>query len=143
MQSESGGYQTFQGPFFSLRLPSHWEIEVIENMPAFFDPEGNGVLQVAALKRQGQDYDIQAELERYLAQNQIEADPERMSRFRLPSGLNGIAVEYIVDNRFWMVNALGAGNQCLLAIYNSDEVPDQGMAMLISEALASIEFMHS
>ncbi len=132
--------QVFRGPFFQISIPGHWEAEIIENMPAFFDPEGAGVLQVAAFRREGQDYDLQSELERYLSQNDIEADPERMARFQLPSGVAGIAVEYIVDNRFWMVNVIGKEQKFLLVLYNSDEVPDSNTAMLISETLGTIEF---
>ena len=136
----NGGGQLFEGPFFRLRLPVQWEAEIIENIPAFFDPDGQGVIQVAAVRRNSGDFDAQAELERYLSRNNIEPDTERMARFQLPSGLNAVSVEYIVDNRFWMVTAATKGPQFVLLMYNADEVPGADTAMLISEIIATVEF---
>lgn len=135
-----GGGQQFEGPFFRVRIPLHWEAEIIENIPAFFDPDGQGVIQVAAVRRSSGDYDPKEELERYLTRNNIEPDSERMARFQLPSGLSAVSVEYIVDNRFWMITAAAQGPCFVLLMYNADEVPTAEMAMLISEILSTVEF---
>lgn len=136
----NGGGQQFEGPFFRIRLPLHWEAEIIENIPAFFDPDGQGVIQVAAVRRSSGDFDAQAELERYLNRNNIEPDTERMAHFQLPSGIQAVSVEYIVDNRFWMVTSAALGARFVLLMYNADEVPAPETAMLISEIIGTLEF---
>jgi len=136
----NGGVRTFQGPFFTIRIPANWEVEIIENIPAIFDPEGGGVLQIAGFRRGSGDVDLQYEMEKFLGQNGIAADPERMAQITLVSGLQCIAVEYVVENRFWMVNAISQANKLLLVTYNSDEMPDANLAMLISEMIGTIRF---
>lgn len=133
--------RTFQGPFFTVRIPPGWEVEVIENIPAFFDPEGSGVVQIAAFRRPAVILDARDEMERYLNQNGVQPDRSRMTNFILPSGLDCVAVEYVLDNRFWMVNAISQHNRLLFVVYNGDEIPQQGTAMLISEMVSSIEFL--
>lgn len=115
-------------------------MEIVENIPAFFDPDGTGVLQVAAVRRQSGDFDPQSELERYLGKNDIQADPARMARFVLPGGIPAVSVEYIVDNRFWMVVAAAEGPRFVLLMYNGDEVPSAETALLISEIISTLEF---
>jgi hypothetical protein len=139
----NGGGRTFEGPFFSMRIPLTWEVEVIENIPAIFDPEGGGVLQIASFRRGSGVADPKYEIEIFLNQNGIEADPSRMAEFALPSGLDCVAVEYVLDNRFWMVNAICKENRLLLVTYNSDEMPEASLAMLISEIIGTIKFTES
>lgn len=133
--------RVFQGPFFTVRIPPLWEVEIIENIPAFFDPDGSGVLQIAAFRRPAAILDARDEMERYLNQNGVEPDRSRMTNLVLPSGLECVSVEYVLDNRFWMVSAISRNNRLLFVIYNGDEIPQQGTAMLISEVVSSIEFL--
>ena len=45
--------QSFTSPdqWFSLQYPCMWEVEVVDGIPAFFDPlQGRGVLQILSVK---------------------------------------------------------------------------------------------
>ena len=66
-------YQPYRSPngWYMLAYPEHWEVEVIEEIPAFFDPDGAGALQVSAFENKLGSYNLAEELERFLGVHKI------------------------------------------------------------------------
>jgi len=129
---------TFQGTFFRLSYPDHWEAEIIEDIPAFFDPEGGGALQVAAGSEEG-NFQTREELNRFLSRQGMEFQDEKVATFINEKGIECSICEYMREGRFWLVQALSIQNRLLLVFYNSDEIPDQEQALAISSILGSIQ----
>ena len=127
----------FQGPFFTLYFPSHWEVEVIEDIPAFFDPMGGGALQIAAIHKSDEPVNLEDEMIRYLGQMHLPYDQEKMASFEIEAG-PCLACEFIKDNRFWLVNMTGKDSRLYIIIYNADEVPDPDSVTLIMNIIKSI-----
>ena len=131
----------FRGSFFQLLYPAHWEEEIIEDIPAFYDPEGSGVLQVVALRNKGGgEFDLAMEMERYLKRHSIQYDKDVVARFPIPSGLNCMACEFMRENRFWLVNLVAHADKMLIVLYNADEAPDVELARMVSEVIRSVVF---
>ena len=127
----------FHGPFFNLKYPSHWEVEILEDIPAFFDPMGGGALQIAAFKKSDEPVNLEDEMTRYLGKLGIPYDPDRIASFEIEAGLCK-ACEFIKDDRFWLVNMLGHDGKLLMIIFNSDEVPDPDTVGIIMSMIKSI-----
>ncbi|MEQ8351659.1 MAG: hypothetical protein RH862_09255 [Leptospiraceae bacterium] len=129
----------FRGTFFELLYPRDWEYEIIENIPCFFDPEGGGAVQVAAFRQpEGQDFDFDAEMERYLNGHGIQMDKSRIAEFSLASGLACRACEFVLEDRFWLVNMIVQGSRMILVLYNSDDIPEQETVQKISGLIQTI-----
>ncbi len=130
----------FQGPFYRLHYPDGWEAEIIENIPAFYDPEGGGALQIVAARRDPEmPFDIEAEMTRYLERHGMVYSEERVARFDTAIGMEAMACEFMRDNRFWLVQMLCRGDMLLLILFNSDTVPDQELALKISAVIRSVQ----
>ena len=127
----------FRGTFFRLQYPSHWEVEVIEDIPAFYDPMGGGALQIAAFKKSDEPVNLENEMTRYLGEIKIAFDPEKIASFELPAG-PCLACEFIKEDRFWLVNMLGKEGKLLIVIYNADEVPDPDTVGIVMTIIKSI-----
>ena len=130
----------FQGPFFELIFPDDWEHEIIEHIPCFFDPDAGWVLQLAASTATSGNFDLESELRTYLEHNRLEFQEDRVVRYVNPAGLECLACEFMKDNRFWLVQMLGRGSRLLVALFNSDNMPDAELAGQISATVGSIRF---
>lgn len=130
----------FRGPFFQLQYPVLWVHEIIEEIPAFYDPEGSGAVQLAAVKNQpGNTFDLESEMTRYLHRHSIEFDAERMAHYQMED-LDCMACEFVQEERFWMVTLMVKENKLLMVIYNADETPDVELAQSISGIIRSVVF---
>jgi hypothetical protein len=132
----------FHGPFFHLKFPSHWEVEILEDIPAFFDPMGGGALQIAAFKKSDEPVNLEDEMTRYLGQLKMPYDPDKIASFELAAG-PCLACEFIREDRFWLVNMLGKDGQLLIIIYNADEVPDPDTVGILMDIIKSIRLEES
>ena len=132
--------RTFRGPFFALSYPDHWEELIVEDIPSFFDPDGAGVLQVAAFTREGGDYDLAHELKDYLERQGIDFEEREIYQYKNALGVNAMVCEYTREGRFWLVTVMGKANQLLIVMFNSDEKPDEEMAGQVSGVIQSIHF---
>lgn len=133
----------FSGPFFRLAYPRHWEMEIIENIPAFYDPEGGGALQVVASRKPDGIYELQEEFDRWLQQQELKIPQERIVMFETEQKVACLACEFVHEERFWMVQLMTAGPALLLVIYNADEVPDRETIEILSVMIRSIRFVES
>jgi hypothetical protein len=134
------GVPLFVGSCFEIEYPSLWEAEIIEDIPAFFDPDGAGALQIASILPGAGEIDLSVEMEKYLARHGISYQSDRVTFYKASSGHAVAACEFIVDERFWLVTLLCDGRHLLIATYNADEVPAPDDAAIISSAINSIRF---
>lgn len=135
-------YRIFQGVFFQAFVPAHWEEEIVENIPCFFDPEGGGALQIAATRRSsGDDFDPAEELRYYLEKNGIEYQSERVARYQTQQGMDAAACEFRQQGRFWMVQMIAEGQRMVVVIYNSDSTPDPDLARELSVIIGSLRLL--
>lgn len=131
-------WRIFKGPFFRLAYPDHWESEIIENIPAFYDPHGCGALQVAASTNPESPYVLETEMVRYLGRHGMELDRERVVRFQTDAGLDCLACEFMKEGRFWLVYMMGEADKLLIVFYNADRIPDAAEVRIISRIIRSI-----
>lgn len=132
----------FRGTFFELQYPDEWVVEIIEDVPCFFDPEGAGALQAAAFRhREGGSFDAMSELSAYLERVGMTPDAEKVGLFELPSGLQGAGCEFIKDERFWLANCVVQTDRMVLLLWNSDTTPDADAARAIGSAVMSLRFV--
>ncbi len=136
-------YRLFSGPFFRVAYPRHWEMEIIEDIPAFYDPEGAGALQIVASRSTDAVYVPADELERWLQRQGVEVDSDRIAAYESQPGVACAACEFVRDNRYWMVQVMSPGPTLLFVIYNADEVPDPETAALVSFVIRSIQFLEN
>ena len=138
--------------WYSLEYPRLWEYEVVENIPAFFDPLfGKGALQVFAAKI-GSQQNLNEEASQFpfllgetladkmalfLDQQQVTYDRESISEFSLGEN-RMVPHEYYIGDHFYMACMLQRDNTFILALYNSTEAPEEDDARIISEIVRSI-----
>ncbi|MBE7412695.1 MAG: DUF3805 domain-containing protein [Leptospiraceae bacterium] len=134
-------YQYYKSPYgwYSLVYPEFWETEVIEGIPAFFDPEGTGALLVSAFQNLEGEYHLQTELARFLSQHNVEYEEDSIAKFTNNEGCNILACEFISDNRFWMVYMLSKKDKLIVCSYNSDESPDNELSTILTTIISSIK----
>ncbi|HMV44636.1 MAG TPA: DUF3805 domain-containing protein [Leptospiraceae bacterium] len=137
-------YQPYRSPngWYILAYPEHWEVEIIEEIPAFFDPDGAGALQVSAFENKLGSYDLSEELERFLSVHKISYDEERVATFTNNLGSQIKACEFIADERFWLVYMISSGSKLIVCTYNSDETPDRELSVIITNIISSIQFLN-
>ena len=138
MESEQTAYQIFKGPFFEISFPEHWVVEVIENIPAFYDPLGAGALQVVASRKET-GYDLKSEMIKYMARHGMEYSDDAAVAYQTQNGLDCLATEFVREARFWLVQIMVRGDKLLIVTYNADETPGQELASLIGGMVQSIE----
>lgn len=130
----------FEGVCFELEYPGHWEAEIIEDIPAFFDPAGSGALQVASLAVDSLP-ELEVEMARYLARHRITYDSEAATAYRSAHGQAALACEFVSQERFWLVTLMSAPSHLLVITYNADEVPGLEEARTISSVINSVRFL--
>jgi len=139
--SKGQPFKFFDGSFFRLAYPDGWELEIIEQIPAIYDPHGSGALQVVASQEpQGTDFNVEQEIARYLERHQISVSDIELHSFYDRSGNECRTCEFIKDERFWMLHMTCRKDQMLLLMYNSDEIPGTELAHTISVIINSVVF---
>ena len=123
-----------------MQYPASWEAEVIEDIPAFYDPEGAGALQLVATRSTDDSCDLQAEMARYLERHGIEFQPDRIVGYKTESGLDAMVCEFLKEDRFWLVQMLTLDEKLLVVIYNADELPEPELIGILAAIIRSIKF---
>lgn len=136
-------YQPYKSPenWYIFHYPEYWEMEVIEGVPAFFDPEGAGAFLISAFKNVVGNYDLSEEMGRFLGQHKIQYDPTKIASFEKAEGTLVQACEFVTEGRFWLVYMLANGNKLLICSYNSDEAPDKELAEILTTMISSVRFI--
>ena len=138
-------YQPYRSPngWYMLVFPEHWEVEVIEEIPAFYDPDGAGALQVSAFENKLGTYDLAEELARFLAFHKIEYDENCIASFTNNLGSKIKACEFISEERFWLVYMISFRSKLIVCTYNSDEKPDKELSIMLTNIISSIRFLQA
>lgn len=136
-------YKQFRSPqgWYSLLFPVAWEQMVVEEIPAFFHPEGSGALQVYAFESKLEDFDVEQELENYLKIHEIDYIPEHVSRFENNEGSSLRACEFQKEDRIWLVYMVANKGKMILATYNSDEEVSPELFEELTTIVSSIRFL--
>lgn len=140
--SQKFKYKNYTSPmgWYTMLYPAHWELEIIEEIPAFFDPEGAGAFQVYAFANKNGKYDLKNELIRYLKQHAIEYEEDCIASFTNNEGSEIKACEFISKERFWLVYMIAHNSKMVLCTYNSDESPDKELSIILTNIISSIRF---
>ncbi|MCB1191648.1 MAG: DUF3805 domain-containing protein [Leptospiraceae bacterium] len=136
-------YKNYTSPmgWYSMLYPSNWNLEVIEGIPAFYDPEeGTGAFQVYAFYNKKGEYDLTQELIRYLQTHGVEYQEDCVASFINNEGSRIKACEFISKERFWLVYVLAHHSKMVLCTYNSDENPDKKLSKILTNIISSIRF---
>lgn len=138
--------------WFTLWYPRLWEMEVIENIPTFYEPfMGQGALQVFAAKigTLKTENDVTAEypfleaptlldkMESFLSQQEVEYSPENFTHTQSKQ-TDVVAVEYEKEGRFYMACMYQKNSTFVLALYNCEGVPSDEEAENVGKVLRSV-----
>ncbi|EPG74080.1 hypothetical protein LEP1GSC058_2493 [Leptospira fainei serovar Hurstbridge str. BUT 6] len=134
-------YKFYRSPsgWYTMVIPGHWQQIVIEGIPAFFEENGAGAMQVYAFENKGGSFNAEEELERYLATHSIVYESDKAAFFENNEGGKIIACEFLKeDGRHWMVYLVAAKNKMILVTYNGDEEPTEELAEHLTAVVSSI-----
>ncbi len=136
-------YQPYISPekWYTFKYPEYWEMEVIEGVPAFYDPEGSGAFIISAFRNIKGIYNLSEEMSRFLKQHKVTYEPSKIASFEKSEGTLVQACEFISEGRFWLVYMLSNKNKLLVCTYNSDEVPNKELAEILTNMISSIRFL--
>lgn len=135
-------YQVYSSPqgWYTLQYPEYWEMEVIEGVPAFFDPEGAGAIVVSAFENKEGNYNPRLEMKNFLYQHGIQFREESITTYKTKQGTVVQTCEFISKDRFWFVHMMSFDDKLLLLTYNSDEIPEKELSQIISHIVSSLQF---
>jgi len=135
-------YQPFSSPqgWYSLQYPEYWEMEVIEGIPSFFDPEGSGAVVISAFENKQGSFIPENEMRDFLEKHSIKYNPNDITKYKNKQGSVIQTCEFISKERFWFLYMMAYKDKLLVLTYNSDEVPDNELSAIISHIVASIHF---
>ncbi|TGK07865.1 hypothetical protein EHO59_07155 [Leptospira semungkisensis] len=134
-------YKLYRSPsgWYTMVIPGHWQNIVIEGIPAFFEENGSGAMQVYAFENKDGVFDPEKELERYLGTHGIEYESDKAVVFNNNEGAKIIACEFLKeDGRHWMVYLVSAQKRMVLVTYNGDEEPTDELAEQLTTVVSSI-----
>ncbi len=136
-------FKQFRSPqgWYSLLYPADWEHIVVEEIPAFFDPEAGGALQFYAFESKVEKFDVNFELANYLKIHEIDFEEDKVAEFENNEGTSIRACEFDKDGRNWLVYVLANERQMLLATYNTDDPIDDSMFQKLSDTISSVRFL--
>lgn len=135
---------TSQMGWYTIQYPKDWMVEIIENIPAFYDPDdGSGALQISSFVNKKGFYELDSVMSQYLSQHGISFDSERTLATVDTDGNTIMSCEFISQQRFWMVYMVAFGNKLLICTYNSDEAPDPELSKILSYMLSSIKIFNN
>jgi len=133
--------KSFKGTFFSIHYPESWQLEIIENIPSLYRPDGPGALLIVAFRYEAETVDTKRELIRYLTSRNIKASENRITTYELKPDLWASAIEFIHEERFWFANIVGKDHKYILYLWNSDEIPVKDIALEMSEIIKSTKYL--
>ncbi|EMG12518.1 hypothetical protein LEP1GSC151_0383 [Leptospira interrogans serovar Grippotyphosa str. LT2186] len=140
--SKTPEYKLYKSPngWYSMVIPVHWVHMVIEGIPAFFEENGSGALQVYAFENKSGSYNLREELERYLKTHEINFEEDKITVFDNEEGSKIMACEFTKEDRFWMVYMIANRKRMILLTYNSDETPHNYLVNELTTVISSIRF---
>lgn len=148
-------FQNFVSPqgWYSLEYPRTWESEIIDGIPAFYDPlfSDGGVIQIFAaklgdLKERNEitkaspfvtGETLEEKMHLFL-EEQISVSADQIMPKQVVDGNEFIAHEYRIENRFYMAAMYQKENSFLLALYNSPGDPSPEEAVNIAQIIRTI-----
>ncbi len=134
-------YKFYRSPagWYTMVIPGHWQNIVIEGIPAFFEEDGAGAMQIYAFENKVGVFDPEAELERYLATHGIPYEADKAAFFDNNENAHIIACEFLKeDGRHWIVYLISAKKRMVLVTYNGDEEPSEDLAEQLTTVVSSI-----
>jgi len=147
--------------WYTLEYPRMWEVEIIEDIPAFFDSiSGAGALQVFAVQMglglsdvtethpfmKGET--LTEKMKLFLENHSISISNDDLAMTAITEkGDNDdrerttylVAKEYRVEDRFYMVCMLQKKNRFLLCLYNCAGSPSDEEAAIVGKIIQSIK----
>ncbi|EMJ87104.1 hypothetical protein [Leptospira meyeri] len=137
-------YKQFRSPqgWYSFLFPATWEHMVVEEIPAFFHPDGGGALQVYAFESKLEDFNVDQELANYLKIHEIDYDAENVAVFENNEGSSIRACEFLKEDRVWMVYMVANKSRMLLVTYNSDEEVGDELFQQLTNIISSVRFLN-
>jgi Domain of unknown function (DUF3805) len=136
-------FQQYNSPegWYALAYPEFWTVEVIEGIPAFYDPEsGDGALVLSAFKNRSGYFDLSEEMKRFLANYKVKYEKDKIASFRNKQNCEIQACEFISQERFWLVYMIAFQNKLLVCTFNSDAVPERETSEILTAIISSITF---
>ena len=145
MSEKKSEFKLYKSPenFYSIIIPRKWEVIVVEGVPAFFERDGDGVLQIYAFKNLNNDFNIDAEMEKYLFEQHNIEDFDKILDFINKQKYQIRFYEFLKENRFWMIYMLSNKEKMILSTYNGDTKPDLLKLESVHLAIDSIIFLNS
>ncbi|MDF3820067.1 DUF3805 domain-containing protein [Leptospira sp. 96542] len=136
-------YKQFRSPqgWYSLLYPATWEQMVVEEIPAFFHPDGGGAMQVYAFESKLENFDVNLELENYLKIHEIDYDEDKVAQFENNEGSSIRACEFMKEDRIWMVYMIANKERMILATYNTDEEITEELFQQLTNIISSVRFI--
>ena len=146
--------QLFISPerWYRLEYPRVWEVEVVDGIPAFFEPfQGKGALQIFCTNLTGKANEKILKEFPFLSGKSIVdkmriflhmqgADPKEGALKEYAKGkMSFVPYEYRSEGRFYMSVLMQNDPILLLALYNSEGDPEAEEANIIGEIIQSIE----
>ena len=139
MKLEFQPYVSPQG-WYSLKYPEYWEMEVIENIPTFYDPEGAGAVVITAFENKVGNYDPKIEIIRFLSHHGIKYEEDKIAILTNKQGSVIQTCEFISKDRYWFVYMMSFKDKLLILTYNSEETPEHELSLIIHQIVNSIYF---
>ncbi|TGK15654.1 hypothetical protein EHO61_14985 [Leptospira fluminis] len=137
-------YRIYRSPsgWYTMVIPAHWQHIVIEGIPAFFEEDGPGAMQVYAFENKEGSFDGEEEMERYLVTHGIVYESDKAAFFENNEGGKIIACEFLKeDGRHWMVYLVASRKKMILVTYNGDEAPSEELAEDLTAVVSSIRIL--
>jgi hypothetical protein len=140
--SDQKKYKRFQSPqnWFFFEYPDHWEMLVVEGIPAFFDPNDTGVLQIYSLEHQVDLADSELELKNYLGIQNVEFNEDLVARFENAQGTKIVSCEFKIEDRHWAVYSIANKRRLILATFNSDTNISDSLYAELTRIVSTIQF---
>jgi len=149
--------QLFTSPreWYTIRYPRMWDMEIIDNIPSFFDPvSGTGALQIfsAQIGKNLPQEDIlrnypflagktlSDKMLLFLAEQHTNIDDKNIKEFLLNDQI-ATAYEFFSHGRFYMVSMIQKKDIFLLLLYNCANVPSDEEAAVITEMIKSVNII--
>ncbi|PJZ69336.1 hypothetical protein CH373_13725 [Leptospira perolatii] len=138
-------YKFYRSPsgWYTMVVPGHWQTIVIEGIPAFFEENGAGAMQVYAFENKEGTFHPEQELERYLSTHGIVYEADKAAFFDNNEGGQIIACEFLKEDRHWMVYLVATKKRMVLITYNGDEEPSEELAEQLTTVVSSIRIIES
>ncbi|MCB1199993.1 MAG: hypothetical protein KDK41_05065 [Leptospiraceae bacterium] len=142
--------------WYRLEYPRTWEMEVIEGIPAFYEGifQRGGAIQIFSVKLGNPDQeteivanspflmgvDLPEKMKLFLDAQEAPYSEDDLRVF-LKADSEAMAVEYRLNDRFYLAYMMQKENIFLLALYNCAGNPETEEAQAIAQIVQSLEII--